>query len=391
MREQDISAALQQQVLDAAQDRTPLNICGSGSKSFLGRKPTSEPFGLSLSKPALSTTKSIHPSTSSGRTDFEEHPQRSIKTIDLSTHRGIVEYDPRELVLTARSGTTLQEIETTLTEANQMLAFEPPHFGASATLGGTIACGLSGPRRPYGGSARDFVLGCKLLNGRGEIMRFGGQVIKNVAGYDVSRLMTGAHGTLGILLEISLKVLPRPAASITVARECSPAEAIASMSGLLSKPHPVDGACYHGDHCYVRISGSTQAVKEARTKIPGDVMADAEKFWHALREHELPFFRHGNTLYRIMVKPATPPLLIEGSWLLDWGGAQRWLYSNEDIATIRHHVELAGGHVTVFRGGDQDDKIFQPLPVPLMTIHQRLKASFDPQNIFNRGRMYAEI
>jgi glycolate oxidase FAD binding subunit len=148
----------------------------------------------------------------------------------------------------------------------------------------------------------------------------------------------------------------------------------------------------------VRISGSTQAVKEARTKIPGDVMADAEKFWHALREHELPFFRHANkaTLYRIMVKPATPPLLIEGSWLLDWGGAQRWLYSPEDIAAIRHRVELAGGHVTVFRGGNYPDKIqqpeiFQPLPAPLMAIHQRLKASFDPQNIFNRGRMYANL
>jgi glycolate oxidase FAD binding subunit len=354
MREQDISAALQHQVLASFQKTTPLHICGSGSKSFLGRSENAQ-------------------------------------EIDVSTHRGIVEYDPRELVLTARGGTPLQEIEAALAAANQMLAFEPPHFGEGATLGGTIACGLSGPRRPYSGSARDFVLGCKLLNGRGEIMRFGGQVIKNVAGYDVSRLMTGAFGTLGILLEISLKVLPRPAASVTVARECSPEEAIASMSGLLSRPLPVDGACHHGDHCYMRISGSAQAVRDARTKIPGDVMADAEKFWHALREHELPFFRHSSILYRIMVKPATPPLLIEGSWLLDWGGAQRWLYSSEDIAAIRHRVELAGGHVTVFRGGNQEGQIFQPLSAPLMAIHQRLKASFDPQNIFNRGRMYAEL
>ncbi len=366
MNAQDIGTALQQHVLNALQDATPLNITGGGSKTFLG----------------LST-----------------HGQQ----IDVSGHCGIVEYDPRELVLTARSGTTLQEIETALAEAGQMLAFEPPHFGDSATLGGTIACALSGPRRPYSGSARDFVLGCKLLNGRGEILRFGGQVMKNVAGYDVSRLMTGAYGTLGILLEISLKVLPRPAASITVARECSEVEAIESMSGLLTKPHPVDGACYHGDHCYVRISGSAQAVKEARNKIPGDVMPDADAFWHALREHELPFFRHSSTLYRIMVKPATPPLPIEGSWLLDWGGAQRWLYSHEDIATIRHRVELAGGYVTVFRSDDRPNEtsqqpeifqplqIFQPLPGPLLTIHQRLKASFDPKNIFNRGRLYAEL
>lgn len=354
MSEQDISTALQQQVMDASHHATPLTISGSGSKSFLGRNSD-----------AL--------------------------RIDVSPHRGIVEYDPRELVLTARSGTTLQEIETALTEAGQMLAFEPPHFGAGATLGGTIACALSGPRRPYSGSARDFVLGCKLLNGRGEILGFGGQVMKNVAGYDVSRLMAGAHGTLGILLEISLKVLPRPAASITVARECSPAEAIASMSGLLSKPLPVDGACYHGDHCYVRLSGSAQAVKEARNKIPGDVMPEADAFWHALREHALPFFRHSSTLYRIMVKPATPQLPIEGSWLLDWGGAQRWLYSDEDGAAIRHSVELAGGHVSVFRNDACHDETFQPLPAPLLTIHRRLKASFDPDNIFNRGRLYAQL
>ena len=354
MNSQDLSMALQQQVLDAHRNATPLNISGSGSKAFLGHNA---------------------------------HGQK----IDVGNHRGIVEYDPRELVLTARSGTPLPEIEAALASADQMLAFEPPHFGEGATLGGTIACGLSGPRRPYSGSARDFVLGCKLLNGRGEMLGLGGQVMKNVAGYDVSRLMAGAFGTLGILMEISLKVLPRPAASITVARECSPAEAIAGMSGLLGKPHPVDGACYHGDRCHVRISGSAQAVREARNKIPGDVLPDADAFWHSLREHQLPFFHHRSTLYRIMVKPATPPLSIEGAWLLDWGGAQRWLYSGEDSATIRHHVELAGGHVTMFRGGARDDGIFQPLPGPLLAIHQRLKAGFDPKDIFNRGRLYANL
>ncbi len=354
MRDSDISSELQQQVLDAFHNETPLNITGSGSKTFLGR-------------------------ISQGQ------------AVDISTHRGIVEYDPLELVLTARSGTTLQDIEAVLADANQMLAFEPPHFGDNATLGGTIACALSGPRRPYSGSARDFVLGCKMLNGRGEILRFGGKVMKNVAGYDVSRLMVGAYGTLGILLEISLKVMPRPAASITVASVSSAVQALSNMSALLSKPYPVDGACYHGGQCYVRISGSAQAVKEARSKIPGDAVADAEKFWHALREHELPFFRHGGALYRIMVKPATPPLPIEGAWLLDWGGAQRWLYSDEDADTVRHHAELAGGHVTVFRGGNRGDEIFQPLPAPLLTIHQRLKASFDPKNIFNRGRLYGNL
>jgi glycolate oxidase FAD binding subunit len=354
MDDRDISAALQQQVLDALQDASQLDIVGGGSKYFLG------------------------------------HAGHAMQ-IDVSSHRGIVDYDPRELVMTARSGTTLDDIEAALAEANQMLAFEPPHFGSSATLGGTIACGLSGPRRPYSGSARDFVLGSKLLNGRGEILGFGGRVMKNVAGYDVSRLMAGAFGTLGIMLEISLKVLPRPPASITVASACSPAEAIASMCGLLSKPYPVDGACYDGERSYVRISGSTQAVREARNKIPGDIVDDAEKFWHALREHELPFFKKGGTLYRIMVKPATAPLNIEGSWLLDWGGAQRWLYSNEDIAAIRHRVEQAGGHVTIFRSEDNASEKFQPMPAPMLAIHRRLKAGFDPKNIFNRGRMYADL
>lgn len=355
-----LHTALQQQVLAAFQNETPLNISGGGSKNFIGNGAGA-----------------------------------GARQIDVGPHRGIIEYDPRELVLTARSGTPLQEIETVLSEAGQMLAFEPPHFGTGATLGGAIACGLSGPRRPYSGSARDFMLGCTMLNGRGEILRFGGQVMKNVAGYDVPRLMTGAYGTLGILLELSLKVLPRPAASITVTRECSPAEAIASMSALLRKPLPVDAACYHGDHCYMRISGSAQAVREARTKIPGDVLQDAETFWHALREHQLPFFHHQSTLYRVIVKPATPPLNIDGGWLLDWGGAQRWLYSDEDIASIRHRVDLAGGHVSVFRNNQQAGKhspsAFAELSAPLLAIHQRLKASFDPKNIFNRGRTYPHI
>ena len=352
MEQQDISEKLQQQVLHAFENKTALDIAAGGTKAFLKQGANGE-------------------------------------SVDVSDHRGIIEYDPRELVLTARGGTPLRDIEVELAASGQMLAFEPPHFGSAATLGGTIACALSGPRRPYSGAARDFVLGCKLLNGRGEILSFGGQVMKNVAGYDVSRLMTGAHGTLGILMEISLKVLPRPYASITVTCECSKTDAISSMSKLLGKPYPVDGACHDGERSYVRISGSVQAVNETSKKIPGEVLIDADVFWHKLREQELPFFHRTGTLYRIVVKPATPPLPIEGSWLLDWGGAQRWLYSDESPSVIRHQVKLAGGHVTVFRGGG--DEIFQCLPDHLLTIHQRLKASFDSNNIFNRGRLYASL
>ena len=350
----DMSAALQQQVQQAIRTRTPLNICGGNSKFFLGRTAQGE-------------------------------------ALDVSGHRGVVEYDPRELVITARAGTPLSEIDATLAASGQMLAFEPPHFGEQATLGGSIACGLSGPRRFAAGSARDSVLGCKLLNDNGELLRFGGQVMKNVAGYDISRLMVGAYGTLGVLLEISLKVLPRPATSLTLIQECTQAEAITRMSQLLSQPLPVDAACYHAGQCYLRLSASAQGVQHAHAQLGGEVLEKPEHFWGSLREHQLPFFSSASALYRVVVKPATPPLDIDGAWLLDWGGAQRWLASNEPVATIRERVATAGGHVTLFRGGDRNSEIFQPLAAPLLAIHKRLKASFDPHRIFNRGRMYADL
>ncbi len=347
----DISASLQQQVTEAIKQGTPLNICGSSSKTFLGNAIKGE-------------------------------------TLSLTEHRGIVEYDPRELVLTARAGTSLAEIDATLAEAGQMLTFEPPYFGERATLGGTIACGLSGPRRPYAGAARDAVLGCRIINGHGEQLRFGGQVMKNVAGYDVSRLMVGAYGTLGVLLEVSLKVLPRPAASITLMQECPQEEAIQRMSQLLSQPVPVDAAGYHAGHCYIRLAGSEQAVKHAQKQLGGDVIKKSTPFWHSLREQQLPFFSSTKPLYRVMVKPATPPLPIAGEWLLDWGGAQRWLVSDEPLKTIRERVAAVGGHVTLFRAGKQPGEVFSPLPASMFNIHQRLKNSFDPQRIFNPDRLY---
>ena len=351
MADMDRSSELQQQVHNAIHAGTSLAIRGSNSKHFLGRATVGE-------------------------------------VLSLPEHRGIIEYDPRELVLTARAGTPLAEIETALDAAGQMLTFEPPHFGEHATLGGTIACGLSGPRRPYMGSARDAVLGCKLINGKGELLHFGGKVMKNVAGYDVSRLMVGAYGTLGVLLEISLRVLPRPPASFTLMHECPEAAAIKRMSQLLSQPVPVDAGCYHSGHCYIRLAGSEQAVQHAYKQLGGEVLEKAAPFWQALREHQLSFFQGSKPLYRVLVKPATPPLPIEGSWLLDWGSAQRWLVSDVPVAVIRERVAAAGGHVSQFRNTEQDSEVFEPLPSELFNIHQRLKNSFDPQRIFNPGRMY---
>jgi len=350
----DISEVLQQKVRDAVDNETPLKIEGGSSKSLLGRETHGE-------------------------------------VLSVSAHCGIVEYDPRELVITARSGTPLKEVEAVLSEAGQILAFEPPHFGDYATLGGTIACGISGPCRPFLGSVRDSILGCKLINGRAEMVCFGGQVIKNVAGYDVSRLMVGAYGTLGVLLDVSLKVLPRPAVTKTLIQECTQVESIRKASALLSRSLPVSAACYHGGRYYLRLSGSETAVQYAQECLGGDVMEQPELFWHALREHCLPFFKSTNLLYRVVVQPATPPLEIAGEWLLDWGGAQRWLISNESIISIRERVTKVGGHVTQFRGGERSGEIFQPLTATMRSIHERLKAGFDPNQIFNQGRMYASL
>ena len=350
----DNSADLQQQVQNAVHTQTPLHICGSGSKHFLGTPAKGE-------------------------------------RLSLTEHRGIIEYDPRELVLTARAGTPLTEIEAALSASGQMLTFEPPHFGDGATLGGTIACGLSGPRRPYAGAARDAVLGCKIINGRGEILSFGGQVMKNVAGYDVSRLMVGAYGTLGVLLEMSLKVLPRPAASATLMYEHSASTSIGLMSQLLSQPMPVDAACHVSGNTYIRIAGSQQAVKHAQQQMGGELFNDTSDFWSSLREQQHAFFQSEKPLYRVMVKPNTPALDIAGDWLLDWGGAQRWLLSDEPLSVIRERVTLAGGHVSLFKNTDQRNEVFSPLPEALFNIHQRLKLSFDPHRIFNPDRTYAGL
>jgi len=336
----------------AAAGATPLRIVGSGTKNFYGRVPHGQP--LSLSK-----------------------------------HRGIVSYEPTELVLTARAGTPLSEIEAALAANNQMLAFEPPHFGEPATLGGTIACGFSGPARPYTGAARDFVLGATIINGKGEVLSFGGQVMKNVAGYDLSRLMVGALGTLGVLLKISLKVLPKPDAECTLAFK-QPAdralEQIATWSGL---PIPLSAACHVGDRLYVRLSGYEQTIRAARTKLGGDENREGTKFWQALREHRLNFFENDAPLWRLSVPPATASINLPGDWLIDWGGAQRWLRTTAPSTDVWAATQRVGGHATLFRGGDRAAEVFQPLAAPLLQLHQNLKQAFDPNGVLNPGRYTA--
>ncbi|TSA22939.1 MAG: glycolate oxidase subunit GlcE [Betaproteobacteria bacterium] len=351
----DLTPALQERVAEAAASGTPLNIVGGGSKAFLGRRAHGTPLAV-------------------------------------AGHRGILSYEPKELVLTARAGTPLTEIEAVLAEQGQMLAFEPPHFGATATLGGSIAAGVSGPRRPYAGAARDQVLGVRMINGRAEVLRFGGEVMKNVAGYDLSRLMTGAFGTLGVLLDISLKVVPRPALEITLAQECDAARALALFTDLSRRALPISAACHDGNRLYLRIEGAESAVQQALVQIGGESLTGHDHFWRdEVKEHGHPCFAGDTPLWRVSLPPATPLLDLPGKVFLDWGGAQRWLKSDAPASALHALALQAGGHASLFRGGNPEGEIFQPLAPNLYALHQRLKTAFDPHGIFNHGRMYAGL
>ena len=312
--------------------------------------------------------------------------------LDTRGHSGIVDYEPTELVITARCGTPLAEIEAVLAAQNQMLAFEPPHFGDSATFGGAIAAGLSGPRRANSGALRDFVLGAELLDGKGDVLRFGGPVMKNVAGYDVSRLLAGSLGTLGLITEASVKVLPRPVAETTLRFEIDEIGAIRKLNEWGGQPLPVSASCWHAGVLALRLSGARAAVDAAVTSLGGQVMADSTAFWAGVREQRHAFFDgigDGDAaLWRLSVPSTTGAIVLKGEQLIEWGGAQRWLRaSSGDADSIRRTASAAGGHATLFRGGDKRVGVFQPLAPAVARIHERLKASFDPAHLFNPGRM----
>ena len=311
--------------------------------------------------------------------------------LSVKDHQGILDYTPSELVISARAGTRLTELESVLEQEGQMLAFEPAHFGEDATLGGTLACAFSGPRRPYAGAARDFVLGVNCINGTGEWLRFGGQVMKNVAGYDVSRTLVGSLGTLAILLDIHLRVLPRPETEITLQQSCDAATAIQRCNTWAAQPLPVSASCHLDGQLFIRLSGMEQGVQSAAASIGGEPLPDAARFWQQLREQQLAFFSGELPLWRVAVPAATGILPFEGDTLLDWGGAQRWLRSEQAADSIRAITGSAGGHATLFRGGDHSGEVFHPLQPALLSLHQRLKKTFDPASILNPGRMYREL
>jgi glycolate oxidase FAD binding subunit len=354
---QQILEQFQSQVRAAAADKRALRIRGGGTKDWYGQAFDGE-------------------------------------VLDTRAYAGIVDYEPTELVITARCGTPLSEIEAALAERKQMLAFEPPYFGDGATLGGTIAAGLSGPRRASSGALRDFVLGAKLLDGKGEVLTFGGQVMKNVAGYDVSRLLAGSMGTLGLLLEVSVKVLPVAYREATLRFAMNEVDAIRKLNEWAGQPLPISGSCWHDGVLALRLSGAQAAVDAALRSLGGahggELMPDCDRFWASLREQRHAFFDGDAPVWRLSV-PSTFGAIDLGPQLIEWGGAQRWLRADGDAATaqrIRVTATACGGHATLFRGGDKSAGVFQPLAPAIARIHERLKAGFDPSNIFNPGRMY---
>jgi FAD/FMN-containing dehydrogenase len=316
---------------------------------------------------------------------------------DLS---GISSYEPSELVVTVRAGTLLSELEAALAERGQCLPFEPPRFAPGGTVGGMVAAGLSGPSRASVGSVRDHILGLTLLNGRAELLSFGGQVAKNVAGYDVSRLMAGALGVLGVICEVSIKVLPVSVATATLSFECDQAAALQRLNGWASQPLPINAISWSGGRLDVRLAGAAAAVGAACDKLGGERMAPAaaQAWWLSVRDHSHEFFvfddaalGRGETLWRLSVPATTPPLSLQGRQFIEWNGAQRWCRTTAGAEHLRSAAQACGGHAALYRGADRSAGAFSPLSATLLGIHRGLKQAFDPKHIFNPGRLYAGL
>jgi glycolate oxidase FAD binding subunit len=323
-----------------------------------------------------------------GSKDFYGNELRG-EILDTRRYAGIAAYEPTELVVTVRCGTPLHELEAILLANHQMLPFEPPHFGPEATVGGCVAAGLSGPRRAAAGALRDFVLGLKLVDGRGQSLVFGGQVMKNVAGYDVSRLVAGSLGTLGLIAEVSLKLAPRPQAEATLRLQAPQARALETMNRWAGQPLPVTASAWCDGELTVRLSGSAEGVRAAAARIGGTPVNG--EYWTGIREQSDAFFAGPEPLWRLAVPSASPSIDLEGRQLVEWGGGLRWLKTKANPTVIRDAARRLKGHATLFRGEDKSAGCFSPLEPVLGRVHRELKSAFDPAGIFNPGRMYAEF
>lgn len=351
--------ALIDRVHTARELKAGLDIRGSGSKAFYGEAAVGEP-------------------------------------LDVTPLRGISSYEPTELVVTARAGTPLAELEAALAEQRQYLPFEPPRFGGGGTVGGMVAAGLAGPARAVVGGVRDHLLGASLLNGRGELLGFGGTVMKNVAGYDLSRLLAGSMGVLGVICEVSLKVMPQPAARCTLRFEMGEAAALQRLNEWGGQPLPLSASAWWEGTLVLRLAGAAAAVQAAQARLGGERVDDAlaDSFWDGLRDQHDEFFagaakavEQGASLWRLSLPQTAPPLQLSGEQLVEWGGALRWLCTSAPAATLREAAAAAGGHATLFRGLDKRCGVLTPLTPVQARLQRQLKAAFDPDGVFNRGRL----
>ena len=358
-------APLVERVLAAQRSGVRLEIRGGGTKRFYGETPAGEP-------------------------------------LDVTGLSGISSYEPSELVVTARCGTPLAELEAVLAERGQCLPFEPPHFGATATVGGMVAAGLAGPSRACVGGLRDYMLGVTVLNGRGEVLSFGGQVMKNVAGYDVSRLMAGSLGTLGVICEVSLKVLPIAPATATLRFEMGEGSANEQHNRWGGQPLPLNASAWWDGALLLRLRGAMAAVQSAARALGGELIdgAHASAFWAGLREHSDDYFigarravesGSGARLCPLPLPPTAPPLALNGEQLIEWGGGQRWLCTAMPAAQVREATARLRGHATIFNAHDKTPGVFAPLRTPLDRIHRQMKKAFDPDGVFNPGRMFPGV
>ena len=355
--EHDISSHLQTQIKTGLDEKTSFFIQGSNSKYFYGNPVNAQ-------------------------------------SLEVNRHRGILNYHPSELVLTARAGTPLAEIEAELKKNKQCLPFEPPHFGPNATFGGTIASGLAGSARPFSGSVRDAVLGCRIINGQGEILRFGGEVVKNVAGYDVSRLMTGSLGTLGLILDISVKVLPTAPCNLTYIQTLPASDVITTMNTLRRSTLPLSGLAYVENKLHIRLAGTQISLAPTKNTMNGEILANDADFWHSLNEQTHPFFDAKQTLWKFSVPPATHHMALIKESIIDWGGGLYWFFSDAPRDEIDALANTLNGHAVLFRRGEIGKTESHSFPLPpsnMQSLHENIKQAFDPQRLFNPGRMYSNI
>ena len=356
----DISSALQNTVKEAISNQSPLYIHGGNSKLFYGNTIDATP-------------------------------------LDVSKHTGIISYDPTELCITVRAGTLLSDVEKALEAENQILPFEPPQYSPATTIGGAIAAGISGPRRAYTGSVRDAILGVKIINGEAEIVSFGGQVMKNVAGYDLSRMMVRSQGTLGVILEVSIRLLPKAKSDITVSFSGTQDFALKYFQSSRTEQLPITASAWFNDQAYLRLSGSEQSLadklKELINQLGAAPVDDPLQFWSDIRDHKHHFFgRTDKPLWRLSLPPASEEIAqIGDNQFIEWGGAQRWVSTNTPANIIHSRANSRKGYATLFQGDIPEVPKFPKLDKNLLKLHKQLKHNMDPHGIFNPGRMYSDL